>query len=47
MKWRSEFVRCIGKRDEEFVVVLDVGTILATGLKEPSGDEPRTDSAAA
>ena len=47
MKWRPEFIRCVGKRSDEFVIVLDVATILATGLEEPSGDEPTNESAAA
>ena len=47
MKWRPEFIRCVGKRGDEFVIVLDVANILATGLEEPSGDEPTKESAAA
>jgi len=47
MKWRPEFIRCVGKRSDEFVIVLDVATILATGLEESSGDEPTNESAAA
>jgi two-component system chemotaxis sensor kinase CheA len=29
MRWRSEFIRCIGKRGSEFIVVLDIGRIFS------------------
>lgn len=35
MSWRSEFIRCIGKREDNFIVVLDIGRILDAG--EPAG----------
>ncbi|HVJ54437.1 MAG TPA: chemotaxis protein CheW [Aliidongia sp.] len=27
MRWRPEFIRCIGKRGDDFIVVLDIGRI--------------------
>ena len=37
MQWRPEFVRCIGKRNNDFVVVPDVARILSgDNLKVPS-----------
>lgn len=37
MQWRPEFVRCIGKRNNDFVVVPDVARILSgDNLKAPS-----------
>jgi purine-binding chemotaxis protein CheW len=31
MRWRPEFIRCIGKRGPDFVVVLDMGRVLSSG----------------
>jgi purine-binding chemotaxis protein CheW len=31
MRWRSEFIRCIGKRGSDFIVVLDIGRIFSSG----------------
>jgi purine-binding chemotaxis protein CheW len=45
MRWRSDFIRCIGKRETDFVVVLDLAAIFATG--QPSGDQPTPTRAAA
>jgi purine-binding chemotaxis protein CheW len=36
MRWRPEFIRCIGKRGSDFVVVIDIERILAGGA---AGDE--------
>ncbi len=30
MRWRSEFIRCIGKRGSDFIVVLDIGRIFTS-----------------
>lgn len=30
MKWNPEFIKSIGKRDGEFIIVLDIGRVLAT-----------------
>ncbi len=30
MRWRPEFVRCIGKRGNEFIAVLDIGRVFAS-----------------
>lgn len=32
MYWRPEFIRCIAKRDDRFVVVLDIAAVLASAL---------------
>jgi purine-binding chemotaxis protein CheW len=39
MRWRPEFIRCIGKRGDDFIVVLDIENVFAT----PAAD--RTDNA--
>jgi purine-binding chemotaxis protein CheW len=33
MIWRHEYIRCIGKRDGEFIVILDVGAIFSSVLQ--------------
>ncbi len=38
MRWRPEYIRCIGKRGGDFIVVLDIGRIF-------SGISPREDIA--
>ncbi len=30
MRWRSEFIRCIGKHGNDFIVVLDIGRIFSS-----------------
>lgn len=39
MRWRPEYIRCIGKRGSDFIVVLDIGRIFAMSAKDgsPSG----------
>jgi purine-binding chemotaxis protein CheW len=32
MRWRPEFIRCIGKRGSDFIVVLDIGRIFSGGI---------------
>ena len=32
MIWRHEYIRCIGKRDGDFIVVLDIGAIFTSSL---------------
>ncbi len=36
MRWRSEFVRCIGKHGEDFLIVLDVEKIFAEAAQPPA-----------
>jgi purine-binding chemotaxis protein CheW len=37
MRWRSEFIRCIGKRGTDFIVVLDIGRIFSSAdIRETS-----------
>ena len=47
MRWRPDFIRCIGKRGADFVVVLDLAAIFATGQPQPSGDQSTPNRAAA
>jgi len=35
MRWRPEFIRCIGKRGDDFMVVLDIARVFAA---VPHGD---------
>lgn len=30
MRWRPEFIRCIGKRDDDFIIVLDIDHVFAS-----------------
>jgi purine-binding chemotaxis protein CheW len=34
MRWRPEFIRCIGKRGDDFVVVLDIERVFAAATHE-------------
>jgi purine-binding chemotaxis protein CheW len=34
MKWRPEFIRCIGKRGSDFIAVLDIGRIFSSKLHD-------------
>jgi purine-binding chemotaxis protein CheW len=34
MIWRHEYIRCIGKRDGDFIVVLDIGAIFTSSLQK-------------
>ncbi|MGE5517123.1 MAG: chemotaxis protein CheW [Bacteroidota bacterium] len=38
MRWRADFIRCIGKRAAEFIIVLDIDRVIST-------DEPAPDAA--
>ncbi len=33
-RWRPEFIRCIGKRGDDFTVVLDIARVFSTGLQQ-------------
>ena len=33
-RWRPEFIRCIGKRGDDFMVVLDIARVFSTGLPQ-------------
>jgi purine-binding chemotaxis protein CheW len=37
LRWRPEFISCIGKRGEDFIVVLDIERIFATGANPSNG----------
>ena len=47
MRWRPEYIRCIGKRQDDFIIVLDLSTILATGLTDRTGDDSSSSNIAA
>jgi purine-binding chemotaxis protein CheW len=47
MRWRPDFIRCIGKRGADFVVVLDVVAIFAAGRASAPAEEPAPNRAAA
>jgi purine-binding chemotaxis protein CheW len=42
MTWRHEYIRCIGKRGEDFIVVLDIATIFSSGRNDKPGAETGT-----
>ena len=33
-RWRPEFIRCIGKRGDDFMVVLDIARVFSTALPQ-------------
>jgi purine-binding chemotaxis protein CheW len=37
MRWRPEFIRCIGKRGDDFMVVLDIARVFSDAAHEGSG----------
>ncbi len=37
MRWRPEFIRCIGKRGDDFIVVLDVARVFAAATQADAG----------
>src|SRR5580700_9309078 len=39
-RWRPEFIRCIGKRGTDFIVVLDIERIFSTRTQEGVGSAP-------
>jgi purine-binding chemotaxis protein CheW len=48
MRWRPEFIRCIGKRGDDFMVVLDIARVFsAATIDEASVDAPVTEQRAA
>lgn len=40
MRWRPEFIRCIGKRGTDFIVVLDIERIFSTPTQDGVGTAP-------
>jgi purine-binding chemotaxis protein CheW len=38
MRWRPEFIRCIGKRGDDFMVVLDIARVFSAGAHH-DGDQ--------
>ncbi len=42
-RWQTEFIKGIGKRDEQFIIILDIDRVFSTdelALVEEIGDEP-------
>ena len=47
MRWRPEFIRCIGKRGTDFIIILDVAAVLTTKAEDAPSKQPESTSAAA
>lgn len=47
MRWRPEFIRCIGKRGTDFIIILDVAAVLTTKTEDAPSKQPESTSAAA
>jgi len=45
MRWRPEFIRCVARHGDDFIIVLDLPSILQSGLR--TGPDSAADSAAA
>ncbi|MEA2725788.1 MAG: purine-binding chemotaxis protein CheW [Acetobacteraceae bacterium] len=39
MRWRSEFIRCIGKRGDNFMVVLDIARVFSAAAQGSANDD--------
>jgi purine-binding chemotaxis protein CheW len=42
MRWRPEFIRCIGKRGGDFIAVLDIDRIFEEGDRGAAAANPTT-----
>ena len=40
LRWRPEFIRCIGKRGDDFMVVLDIARIFSGAARDYPGNNP-------
>lgn len=40
MRWRSEFIRCIGKRGPDFIIVLDIERVISSAERAYLGPAP-------
>ena len=38
MRWRPDYIRCIGKRGNDFIVIPDIARILSPGSAEPANE---------
>ncbi len=48
MRWRPEFIRCIGKQGDDFVAVLDIARVFTDAVRgEPGADRTVTEQKAA
>lgn len=41
MRWRADFIRCIGKRAEDFIIILDINRIIASDERAYLGPDLR------
>jgi purine-binding chemotaxis protein CheW len=39
MRWRPEFIRCIGKLGDDFMVVLDIARVFAAAPHDEAGQD--------
>jgi purine-binding chemotaxis protein CheW len=39
MIWRQEYIRCVGKRGDDFIIVLDIAAIFSSALRDKSGTD--------
>lgn len=47
MRWRPEYIRFIGKRGNDFIIIPDIARILSSNSPEPANENPTPDRAAA
>lgn len=40
MRWRSDFIRCVGKRDADFIIVLDIERVIGSAERAYLGPAP-------
>ena len=46
MIWRQEYISCVGKRGDDFIIVLDIAAIFSSALRDRKGaDGARRDAA--
>ncbi|MBC7952541.1 MAG: chemotaxis protein CheW [Rhodospirillaceae bacterium] len=39
MRWRSDFIRCVGKRADDFIIILDINRIFASDERAYLGSD--------
>lgn len=47
MRWRPEYIRFIGKRGNDFIIIPDIARILSSNSPEPANENPTPDRATA
>jgi purine-binding chemotaxis protein CheW len=43
MRWRPDYIRCIGKRGTDFIVIPNLARILSSSSAEPANENPAPD----